>query len=392
MTGTVEVERLGSAEDVATTVAGRLVHRLRQLQAEGRVPSVVLTGGSIADRVHRAVLAVPEHADVDWSRVEVWYGDERFVPSGDEDRNALQARRAVLDALPLDPGRVHEMPASDGPVGDDLDAAAAAYGEELVRVLGDEPRFDVLMLGVGPDGHCASLFPGREEVHADGLTVAVRHSPKPPPERISLTMPVAPQRRRGVVRRRRRGEGRRLGRATPLTGSDVLTPSGRLGAAWPACAPCGSSTRRRAPPERGRSRCQKTISPRLRRSRSVCIASSRMSAASCVGAPLLHVGQVRLVGLDLRRRRWVVGVQAGRQAASGAVPRLRDLGLHREGDHRLVPVRTEVDDTLPGGSLPALGLAHGSGSDTAATNGASSTSHAQHSSIGSTRKPFRRRS
>ena len=190
MTAGPDIERLSSADELAATVADRLVRRLRDLQAEGRVPSVVLTGGSIADAVHRAVRQQPVQAEVDWSRVEIWYGDERFVPADDEDRNALQARRALLDHLPLDPERVHEMPASDGPSGGDLDAAAAAYAGEVIRVLGDDPRFDVLMLGVGPDGHCASLFPGRDEVRADGVTVAVRDSPKPPPERISLTMPV----------------------------------------------------------------------------------------------------------------------------------------------------------------------------------------------------------
>lgn len=190
MTARPEIERLPSADEVAATVADRLVRRLRDLQAEGRVPSVVLTGGSIADAVHRAVRQAPTTSEVDWSRVEVWYGDERFVPADDEDRNALQARRALLDSLPLDPQRVHEMPASDGAFGGDLDAAATAYADEVVRVLGHEPRFDVLMLGVGPDGHCASLFPGRHEVRAEGVTVAVRDSPKPPPERISLTMPV----------------------------------------------------------------------------------------------------------------------------------------------------------------------------------------------------------
>lgn len=189
MTAAPEIERLTSADEMASTVAERLVRRLRDLQAEGQVPSVVLTGGSIADAVHRAVLDVTAHTQVDWGRVEIWYGDERFVPADHEDRNARQARTALLDALPLDPARVHEMPAADGRLAGDLDAAASAYADEVVRVLGDEPRFDVLMLGIGPDGHCASLFPGRDEVRADGVAVAVRDSPKPPPERISLTMP-----------------------------------------------------------------------------------------------------------------------------------------------------------------------------------------------------------
>lgn len=188
MTGDPQVELLPSAGELARVVATGLVHRLVELQGEGRVPSIVLTGGTIADQVHRAVLDVPEHTQVDWSRVEVWFGDERFLAADDGDRNALQARAALLSALPLDPGRVHEMPAADGPYGDDVDAAAAGYGDEVVRVLGDDLRFDVLMLGVGPDGHCASLFPGHEAVRAGGIAVGVRDSPKPPPTRISLTL------------------------------------------------------------------------------------------------------------------------------------------------------------------------------------------------------------
>lgn len=182
------IEVSATPEDLARSVAERLVRTLVRIQGEGGVPSVVLTGGTIAEAIHRAVLEVPGQAEVDWSRVEVWFGDERFVPAGDPQRNALQARDALLAAVPVDAARVHEMPASDGPNGDDVDAAALAYAGELRRVLGPAPHFDVLMLGVGPDGHCASLFPHHEEVQAPGLVVAVRDSPKPPPTRISLTM------------------------------------------------------------------------------------------------------------------------------------------------------------------------------------------------------------
>lgn len=186
--GSPAVQVSADADELARTVAQALAGRIAALQVDGRVPSVVLTGGSIAERLHRAVLETDQVDAVDWSRVEIWYGDERFVPGDDPDRNALQARQALLDHVPLDPSRVHEMPASDGACGDDVDAAAAFYADELSRVLGDEPRFDLLMLGIGPDGHCASLFPGRDEVHAAGLTVPVLSSPKPPPTRISLTM------------------------------------------------------------------------------------------------------------------------------------------------------------------------------------------------------------
>jgi 6-phosphogluconolactonase len=227
---TTEVAVSKDDRDLARTVAERLVGVLVRIQAEGRAPSVVLTGGSIADQVHRAVLDVPEHSEVDWSRVDVWFGDERFVPADDPDRNALHARDALLSALPFNPARVHEMPASDSEHGDDVDAAAAAYAEQLAGVLGDEPRFDVLMLGIGPDGHCASLFPGHEAVRADGTVVGVHGSPKPPPKRISLTM--------GMLRRADEvwfvasGEGKAQAVHDAINGQDVE--------AVPASGPEGS--------------------------------------------------------------------------------------------------------------------------------------------------------
>lgn len=183
-----EVVVSATGDELARSVAERLVRRLLEVQRSGRVPSLVLTGGSIAYAVYRAVLDAPGRNSVDWSRVDFWFGDERFVPADDQDRNALQSRQAFLSKLPVGPDRVHEMPPSDGAYGDDVDAAAAAYADEVSRVLGHDTPFDVLLLGVGPDGHCASLFPGHDEVHAGGVAVAVRNSPKPPPTRISLTM------------------------------------------------------------------------------------------------------------------------------------------------------------------------------------------------------------
>lgn len=228
-----EVEVLPTREDLARAVAARLVDRLLELQGEGRVPSVVLTGGTVADKVHRAVLDAPHHTDVDWSLVELWWGDERYVPADDPDRNALQARKAFLSALPVDPARVHEMPASDGPYAD-VDAAAAAHAEDLRRVLGDSPHFDVLMLGVGPDGHCASLFPHHEAVGAGGLAVGVRNSPKPPPTRISLTMDLL--RQSDEVWFVAAGEDKAQAVRDAVTGSDVE--------AVPAAGPRGLSRTR----------------------------------------------------------------------------------------------------------------------------------------------------
>lgn len=173
------------AGTLAADVASRLLEVLEGVQAAGGTPQVVLTGGSIAETLHQELARRASDASVDWSRVVVWWGDERFVPAGSPDRNADQAREAFAGRLGLDPAHVHEMPAADA--GLDLDAAAAAYADDLRAHGGD--AFDVLMLGVGPDGHVASLFPGHPGLEAEDLTVAVRSSPKPPPERISLTFP-----------------------------------------------------------------------------------------------------------------------------------------------------------------------------------------------------------
>ena len=180
------VLRHRDAGELAGAVAARLVTVLVDAQAEGRVPSVVLTGGSVARAVHRAIRDSAARDAVDWSRVDVWWGDERFVPAGDPERNEAQAREDLLDAVSVTWGRVHPMAASDGPFGDDVDAAAQGYAELLAA--SDEP-FDVLMLGMGPDGHVASLFPGHPGLADQRPALPVRDSPKPPPVRISMSFP-----------------------------------------------------------------------------------------------------------------------------------------------------------------------------------------------------------
>ena len=171
------------ADVLAATVASRLVAKIVDAQAERGTASVVLTGGRIAAKVLGTVKDLAEARAIDWSHVDLWWGDERFLPAGDPDRNETQARAALLDALPLDPANVHPMPASDGPDGDNAEAAAARYAAEI------RLPFDVLMLGVGEDGHVASLFPEHPVLNETGTTAAVHNSPKPPPTRITLTMP-----------------------------------------------------------------------------------------------------------------------------------------------------------------------------------------------------------
>ncbi|MGC4805930.1 6-phosphogluconolactonase [Micromonospora sp. DT233] len=181
------------ADLLAQAVAARMLVKLLDAQADRGEASMVLTGGRIAAAVYRAVGALPARDAVDWTRVDVWWGDERFLPAGHPERNETQARAALLDAVPLDPARVHPMPASDGPDGDDPEAAAAGYAAELARAArpghATLPHFDLLMLGVGEDGHVASVFPGHPVHHDSRPVSAVRGSPKPPPVRTTLTLP-----------------------------------------------------------------------------------------------------------------------------------------------------------------------------------------------------------
>ncbi|MFE2514835.1 6-phosphogluconolactonase [Streptomyces mirabilis] len=182
-------------ELMAQAAAARLITKVVDAQASRGYASVVLTGGRNGNGLLAALAAAPARDAVDWGRIDLWWGDERFLPEGDPDRNDTQARAALLDSVPVDPARVHAMPASDGPYGTDVDAAAEAYAAELAKAAGPEnhgsvPSFDVLMLGVGPDTHVASLFPELPAVRETERTVVGVHgAPKPPPTRITLTLP-----------------------------------------------------------------------------------------------------------------------------------------------------------------------------------------------------------
>ncbi|MCK7621981.1 6-phosphogluconolactonase [Streptomyces sp. RS10V-4] len=190
-------------ELMARAAAARLITRIVDAQSARGSASVVLTGGRNGNGLLAALAEAPARDAVDWSRLDLWWGDERFLPDGDPERNHTQAREVLLDSVPLDPARVHPMPSSDGAYGHDADAAAEAYAAELAAAAGPEhyrsaaadaggpvPSFDVLLLGVGPDTHVASLFPELPGVRERERTVVGVHgAPKPPPTRISLTLP-----------------------------------------------------------------------------------------------------------------------------------------------------------------------------------------------------------
>ncbi|MEZ0448396.1 6-phosphogluconolactonase [Cellulomonas sp. ICMP 17802] len=175
------------ARVLAESVAARLLTHLVDVQSHRSPVHVVLTGGTVGIASLAAVAASPVRDAVDWAGVHLWWGDERFLPEGDPDRNETQARDALIDALgeALPTENVHAMP---GP-SDDVptpEASADAYAQTYAAA--GSPAFDVLLLGMGPDGHIASLFPGHDALGVSGRpTVGVHGSPKPPPERVSLT-------------------------------------------------------------------------------------------------------------------------------------------------------------------------------------------------------------
>lgn len=184
----------GDAKVLARAVAARLVTRIVDAQASRGRASVVLTGGGIGTATLAALAASPARDAVDWGRLDVWWGDERFLPTGHDERNETGAKAALLDHVRLDPIRVHPMPAADGPAAGDPESAAERYATELATASrpedhADVPAFDVLLLGIGPDGHVASLFPELPALYDERSVVAVRGAPKPPPIRITLTLP-----------------------------------------------------------------------------------------------------------------------------------------------------------------------------------------------------------
>jgi 6-phosphogluconolactonase len=173
----MRIDILPDADELAQAMAGRLTTLVTNLQAQRRTPRVVLTGGTIAAAAYGRIDA----DSADWANVDFWFGDERFVPEGHADRNDQQARDAFLDRVGAT--QVHSV------AGNDCSLSAAEAADQYAATLPDEP-FDVVLLGIGPDGHVASLFPHHDQLHeSDRDCVELFDSPKPPPVRISMTFP-----------------------------------------------------------------------------------------------------------------------------------------------------------------------------------------------------------
>jgi 6-phosphogluconolactonase len=194
-----EVETFTDSDELTAAAGERLIGAIdAAVAARGRA-LIVLTGGGNGNRLLKYLGTQAQR--IDWDNVHLFWGDERYVPEDDDDRNDKQAREALLDHIDIPARNVHAMPARDGEFGADLAAAALSYEQLLAANAepGDPaPNFDVHLLGVGPEGHINSLFPDSPAVQeTDRLVVGVENSPKPPPLRITLTLP-AVQRSRQV--------------------------------------------------------------------------------------------------------------------------------------------------------------------------------------------------
>ena len=188
--GKTSVLQYLDAQALIDAARSRFVEVVTTAQAERGSASVVLTGGGTGIALLEALRR--DSGSIDWGKVDIYFGDERFLPSGDPERNEVQAQEALLDHVDVHPDRVFRMAASDGPHGSDPEVAAAAYAQILhSRSESDPtPEFDIHLLGMGGEGHINSLFPHSDAVREQHRSVvAVEDSPKPPPVRITLTLP-----------------------------------------------------------------------------------------------------------------------------------------------------------------------------------------------------------
>jgi 6-phosphogluconolactonase len=177
--GPIDFTVLDSPEDVAAAAASDIANALR----EG-ARSLVLAGGTTPQRCYELL----SQMEVEWGRVTILFGDERCVRPDHPDSNYRMARETLLDRV--SPATVHRMPAELGP-----DEGADLYAPIVASVA----PLDVVTLGVGEDGHTASLFPGHPALKASALVVGIRDSPKPPPQRVTLTLPALQRARRVII-------------------------------------------------------------------------------------------------------------------------------------------------------------------------------------------------
>ena len=189
----ISVKIYENADEVASAAGADFVRHIRALLDTKASVHISITGGTVGILTLARISDLAEAHSLDWSRVHVWWGDERFVRSDSQDRNAVQAHEALFSKISIPSENVHAFPAVPADA-QDVDAALDQAVKDFEKTIdgfvsspGEQLKFDLTFLGMGPDGHIASLFPGHE-IPATGVRVTAEHnSPKPPPHRLTFT-------------------------------------------------------------------------------------------------------------------------------------------------------------------------------------------------------------
>lgn len=170
---------------MARNAAEAFFVKMDEVLANKPEANVAITGGTVGIATLAEIALNERAASFDFNRINFWWGDERFVASDSADRNSVQAHNALFSKIQIDPSKLHQFPSADN--GLTLDEAAAQFAAYVEDV---RPHFDLVFLGMGPDGHINSLFPGKP-TPAPGVQIIAEHdSPKPPPQRLSFTYEV----------------------------------------------------------------------------------------------------------------------------------------------------------------------------------------------------------
>lgn len=205
----------GDAGAFARLAAEEVARVIEAAVADRGSASVALAGGSTPRAVHEALSAPPWAERIPWPAVEIWFGDERCVPPEDPESNYRMARETLLDRVPVDPVRVHRIE-GERP---DRDRAAEEYGAALPEAL------DLIVLGIGEDGHTASLFPGSPALEETVRKAVAIRGPKPPPWRITVTPPVLCAAREVIVLASGESKSKAVARALSDHGDPKETPA-----------------------------------------------------------------------------------------------------------------------------------------------------------------------
>lgn len=171
----MDIRRSPDSQVLAANAAAYIAERINDSVAASGFCRLALAGGKTPEATYVRL----REMKINWQQVEVWFGDERCLPVGDPERNDTMARQALLDHVPIPKDQIHPIPAELGAL-----EAAGIYS----KLLNHKPPLDLILLGLGEDGHTASIFPGQEIIEASSAAVAIFDAPKPPPERVSLSL------------------------------------------------------------------------------------------------------------------------------------------------------------------------------------------------------------